>query len=294
MRFHRLLLGTAILCVLAVSALAQVPTGTLAGRVDDGRDTLPGVLVTVTSPSLQGARTTSTSANGDYILAFLPPGQYKVRFELQGFQTQETSVKVNAAQTQTINATMPQAKVAEEVTVTGTYETVSTTQTGATTLEQKIVEKLPVARTIQAYLSLAPGVHSTGPSGNWSISGAQSYENLYLINGVVVNENLRGQPVDAYIEDAIQETTTSVSGISAEYGRFAGGVVNVLTKSGGNEMHGSVRAALSKDSWSEKTPLTVGILSDTLNKTYEATLGGFILKDKLWYFLAGRKTDQTT
>jgi outer membrane receptor for ferrienterochelin and colicin len=280
------------LLALALPALAQVPTGTLAGRVDDGKESLPGVLVMVTSPSLQGARTTTSSNSGDYILTFLPPGQYKVRFELQGFQTQETTVKLNAAQTQTLNATMPQAKVAEEVTVTGTYETVSTTTTGATTLEQKTLEKLPVARTIQTYLSLAPGVHSTGPSGNWSISGAQSYENLYLINGVVVNENLRGQPVDAYIEDAIQETTTSVSGISAEYGRFAGGVVNVLTKSGGNEMHGSVRLALSKASWSEKTPLTVGILNDTLNKAWEATLGGFVLKDKLWYFVAGRKTDR--
>jgi hypothetical protein len=282
------------LLALALPALAQVPTGTLAGRVDDGKESLPGVLVMATSPNLQGARTTTTSNSGDYILAFLPPGQYKLRFELQGFQTQETTVKINAAQTQTVNATMPQAKVAEEVTVTGTYETVSTTTTGASTLEQKTLEKLPVARTIQTYLSLAPGVHSTGPSGNWSISGAQSYENLYLINGVVVNENLRGQPVDAYIEDAIQETTTSVSGISAEYGRFAGGVVNVLTKSGGNEMHGSVRLALTKDAWSERTPLTVGILADTLNQAWEATLGGFLWKDKLWYFVAGRKTDQTT
>ncbi len=293
MKLHRVLLCTAILIALAVPTLAQVPTGTLAGRVDDGRDTLPGVLVTVTSPNLQGARTTSTSANGDYILAFLPPGDYKIKFELQGFQTQETTIKVNAAQTQTLNATMPQAKVAEEVTVTGTYETVSTTQTGATTLEQKVLEKLPIARTIQSYLSLAPGVHATGPSGNWTISGAQSYENLYLINGVVVNENLRGQPVDAYIEDAIQETTTSVSGISAEYGRFAGGVVNVLTKSGGNEMHGSIRLGLSSAKWSMPTPLTVyGSLSDTIDQAWEATLGGFVLKDKLWYFVAGRKTSQ--
>jgi outer membrane receptor for ferrienterochelin and colicin len=290
MRFARVFLCVAASLVLAVPILAQIASGTLSGHVTDGKTPLPGATVKVTAVTLQGPRTTVTGANGDYLFRFLPPGEYKVWFELQGFETQETTVKVNSAQTQQLDATMPQAKVAEEVTVTGTYETVSTALTGATTIEYKTVDKLPLARTIQNYLSLAPGVHSTGPSGNWSISGAQSYENLYLINGVVVNENLRGQPVDTYIEDAVQETTTSVSGISAEYGRFAGGVVNVLTKSGGNELHASLRDTMTSDKWTLPTPLTPQ-RNDTINKTYEATVGGFIMQDRLWYFLAGRKAD---
>ncbi len=116
-----------------------------------------------------------------------------------------------------------------------------------------------------------------------------SFENLFMINGVVVNENIRGQPLDLYIEDAIQETTTSTSGVSAEYGRFQGGVVNMLTKSGGNRFSGSFRANLSSDSWQssnagELTPER----DDTVNTIYEATFGGFILRDKLWFFTAGR------
>ncbi|HUK14215.1 MAG TPA: carboxypeptidase-like regulatory domain-containing protein, partial [Thermoanaerobaculaceae bacterium] len=128
-----------VLCVvgvaiLASSALAQNPTATLTGRVDDGKAPLPGVTVTVTSPSLQGARNAVTSVNGDYIFRFLPPGEYAVKFELTGFQTQETTVKLSAAQASTVNATMPMSKVAEAVTVTGNYETISTSQQVAATV----------------------------------------------------------------------------------------------------------------------------------------------------------------
>ncbi|HUK14754.1 MAG TPA: carboxypeptidase-like regulatory domain-containing protein, partial [Thermoanaerobaculaceae bacterium] len=104
--------------LVALPLFAQNPTGTLSGHVSDGKDALPGVTVTATSPALQGARVATTGGSGDYIFPFLPPGDYHVKFELQGFQTIDTSIKVNAAQTQKLDATMPQAKVAEEVTVT--------------------------------------------------------------------------------------------------------------------------------------------------------------------------------
>ncbi len=125
MKFPKFFICAVGILAFALPAIAQLPTGTLTGRVDNGTATLPGVLVTVTSPSQQGVRTAVTGVNGDYIFTFLPPGEYKVRFELLQFQTQETTVKINAAQTQTVNATLPQAKVAEEVTVTGAYETIS-------------------------------------------------------------------------------------------------------------------------------------------------------------------------
>ena len=76
-----------------------------------------------------------------------------------------------------------------------------------------------------------------------------SFESLYLVNGVTVNENLRGQANNLYIEDAIQETTVATDGMSAEYGRFSGGVVNVITKSGGNLFSGSFRDSLVNDDW---------------------------------------------
>jgi outer membrane receptor protein involved in Fe transport len=102
-----------------------------------------------------------------------------------------------------------------------------------------------------------------------------------------VNENIRGQALDLFIEDAILETTTITSSASAEYGRFAGGVVNTVTKAGGNEFSGSFRVNVENDSWNGETPLTADQV-DQNNYIYEATFGGYILKDALWFFAAGR------
>ncbi|MCJ7442457.1 MAG: carboxypeptidase-like regulatory domain-containing protein, partial [Thermoanaerobaculaceae bacterium] len=156
MKFAKFLICAVGVLAFALPAFAQAPTGTLSGRVDDGKDALPGVLVTLTSPNLQGVRTALTGVNGDYIFTFLPPGEYKVRFELAQFQTQETTVKINAAQTQALNATLPQVKVAEEVTVTGTYETISGGSNAATTLTKQLVDELPVLRTIAGAVIASP------------------------------------------------------------------------------------------------------------------------------------------
>jgi len=290
MKFPKFLICVVGILAFALPAFAQtLPTGTLTGRVDDGTSALPGVLVTVASPNLQGVRSALTGVNGDYIFMFLPPGEYKVRFELQQFQTQETTVKMNAAQTQILNATLPQAKVAEEVTVTGSYETISGAANAATTFTKQLVDELPVGRTIAAAVIASPGTSDSGPGGNITISGGQSYENLWLVNGVVVNENVRQQALTLFIEDAVQETTTTSSAVSAEFGRFAGGVVTMLTKSGGNQFSGSVRAGLTNPSWASQRP---GEAKPT-NKTttiWEATLGGFGWKDHIWFFVAGRDT----
>src|SRR5207253_8197626 len=93
----------------------------------------------------------------------------------------------------------------------------------------------------------------------YSVSGAASFETLFMVNGVSVNENLRGQPIPLYIEDAVQETTIATAGISAQYGRFGGGVVNVITKSGGNSFSGSFRDTLNNDNWRSYTLLPSGM-----------------------------------
>lgn len=294
MRLRTFVLSAVCALLLALPALSQgIPTGILSGRVtsQDG-SALPGVLVTVTSPALQGTRTATTSENGEYNLPLLPPGDYQVSYELEGFLSPQQTVKISAAQTTRIDMEMAQATVSEEIVVTGTYETISTSATAATTYEKEFVEQLPVERNVRETVLLTPGTSASGPgtnarNGNISIAGSQSYENLFLVNGVVITENLRGQPFDLFIEDAIEETTTSVSSVSAEYGRFAGGVVNTITKSGGNELHGSFRTNLTNQSWESETPLTRQ-QSDEINERYEATLGGWIWKDKIWYFLAGR------
>ncbi len=281
--------------LLATVAFGQsIPTGTLTGTITDGKTPLPGVTVTATSPSQQGARTGYSTVNGDYILDLLPPGLYVVRFALEGFQTVATSVKVSAAQASTVDAVMPVVRVAEGVTVTGTYETLSTTATSAATYESQLIQTLPVARDASSYVNLTAGTVQFGNAGGaQQIAGGVPSENLYLINGVAASENLFGNFIPLYIEDAIQETTTTVSNVSAEYGRFTGGVVSTLTRSGGNEVHGSLRLALSNPKWTAPTPMTIE-RTDQLDKLWEGTLGGFILKDTLWFFLGGRNASQTT
>jgi len=294
MRVRTFVLSLGCALLLALPVLSQgLPTGTLSGRVTaaDG-SALPGVLVTVTSPSLQGARTATSSENGAYNIPLLPPGEYSVTFELESFLAPERSLKISAAQSLRLDAEMAQATISEEIVVTGTYETISTTPQAATTYEKSFVEALPVERNVRDTVLLTPGVAASGAGAaqtrGISIAGSQSYESLFLVNGVVINENLRGQPFNLFIEDAIEETTTSVSGISAEYGRFSGGVVNTITKSGGNEVHGTFRDSLTNDNWISETPIKRSKVLDKENSRYEGTLGGWIMKDRIWYFAAGR------
>jgi outer membrane receptor protein involved in Fe transport len=278
--------------MLALPLAAQNPTGTLSGRVtSEEGDALPGVTVTVASPSLQGTQTTATSGNGGYIFRFLPPGEYTVTFELSGFAKAERSQKISAAQSSQIDVTMALEAVTEEILVTGAFETLSTTPQANTTYEKVFLEKLPVDRDIRSAVVLTPGVATTGPADNIVISGAMSYENLFMVNGVVLNENIRGQPFDLFIEDAIQETTTTTSGVSAEYGRFAGGVVNVITKSGGNQFEGSLRVNYTNEDWEATRPDDTEV-TDKVNDTYEGTFGGYLWKDRVWFFLAGRDFEQ--
>ncbi|HEX2254222.1 MAG TPA: TonB-dependent receptor [Thermoanaerobaculia bacterium] len=289
-----LALVTVALLVAAVPVLAQNPSGTLTGTVqDDSGGSLPGVTVTATSPQLQGARTAQTDVNGNYKLAFLPPGTYTVTYELDGFATATREVKLSAAQTTDSDIVLQIAALAEEIVVTGQQAEISESVQGAATYTQDEVEKLPVTRDLLSTINLAPGVADTGPSTAPSISGAVSYENLWLVNGVVINENIRGSVLPLFIEDAIQETTTAVSGISAEYGRFTGGVVNAITKSGGNEFDGSVRVSMTNDDWIARTPQSPERLDD-INQIYEATLGGYLWKDHVWFFGAGRDRELTS
>lgn len=279
-----------LVLAVAVGAWAQGnPTGVIRGTVTDPDGlALPGVTVTVSSPALQGERSVVTSGNGDFMIPFLPPGAYTVRFELAGFATLTQTVGVAMAETRTVQSKLTLATVTESVTVTGTTSTeVLKTGTVAQTYKAARIEVLPVGRTLESAVLLAPGVSGNGPSGNIVIAGALSYEGLYLINGVNVNENLRGQPRTLYVEDAIQETKVSTGNISAEYGRFNGGVVNMITKSGGNKFSGSFRDSFSNDAWRSLRPLG-DATTDQVVQAYEATFGGPIKRDRIWFFTNGR------
>jgi outer membrane receptor for ferrienterochelin and colicin len=295
----RLLLATALIAVLAVGAQAQTtPTGTLTGTVKDASGgVLPGVTVTAASPSLQGTRSATTSANGDYIIPFLPAGEYTVTFDLAGFQKQERKIRVRVAESIPLSAQLSVSAITEELTVTAEAPADFTSApTAAASYKADMIDKLPVGRDIRGAVLLAPGTSDTGPGGNITFSGAMSYEGLFLINGVVANETLRNQSTLLFIEDAVEETKTSTAAISAEYGRFSGGVANMITKSGGNAFSGSFRTTFTNDKWTALTPFEEDLAedprSDKVIPTYEATLGGPIFKDKLWFFGAARYEEQ--
>jgi hypothetical protein len=278
-------LASAVVCLHAMAQ--SIPMSTLTGKVTADGAALPGVTVSATSPQLQGTRTAVSTAAGDYLLPFLPPGEYTVTYELSGMQTITRKVTLTATRTDRIDIVMKPAGIAEAITVTASAPGVLETTQVSTNFKQDLIEALPVQRNLQSITLLAPGVNAGGPAGNIMISGAMSYDSLYLVDGAIVNENLRGQPHNLFIEDAIQETTVQTGGISAEYGHFTGGVVNAITKSGGNQLAGSFRTSLTNESWTAKTPLTVD-QNDKVNPVYEGTLGGPILRDRLWFFAAGR------
>ena len=286
------------LLLVGVSAFAQT-TGTLTGTVTTGGSPLPGATVSISSPALQGVRTSVTGVNGDYVFPALPPGKYSVTFELEGMQKVTKHADIRLSETARADADLGVSKVAEAITVTATAPSVLETTQVSTSLTREQVEALPIGRTIAQRIQLAPGVNNAGPNNQTIINGAPSFDNLYLINGVVVNDSIRGQPENLFIEDAVQETTLLTGGVSAEYGRFTGGVVNTITKSGGNDFHGSFRDNLTNPKWSALSayhdPVTGAAQPkpvDVLNNQYEATLGGFVIRDRLWFFGAGRKFDQ--
>jgi hypothetical protein len=189
--------------------------------------------------------------------------------------------------------TLAIAGIETEVIVRGSLGSFAQTVQTGVNIKQSLMSVLPSSRTLTGALSMAPNVKATGPTGvagndgSFTIAGAMAYDSVFLLNGVAITENIRGQPFTLFIEDAIQETTVSTSGISAEYGRFGGGLVNAITKSGGNQFSGSYRLGMNNDNWRSVSPFNETKLDKTI-PTHEYTIGGPIFRDVLWFFNAGR------
>jgi len=295
MRKLVVLVGLALHLTLAGTAGAQgLQTGIITGLVKDQTGMpLPGATVTVTSPVLQGMRTAVTDDIGAYIIRGLPPGTYRVRIELTGMTTATDMAEVPLGGTAEVNASLEVARLQEAVQVSAavTPPPLAVTQTQSN-YRQEMVSLLPMGRRPFEVAELAPGVTDNTPNvGQIAIAGAFAFDSLFLIDGVDTNDNLFGQSHGLYIEDAIQETQVVTSGASAEYGRFGGGVVNVITKSGGNRFAGSFRSNFYRPSWTSETPFQRERgqkNSDTLTKYYEGTIGGPIVRDRLWFFNGDR------
>jgi hypothetical protein len=286
----------AALIVLTSVGFAQAQgnlTGTIAG-VARTADTLPfpGVVVTAKSPALQGVRTTTTDANGNYIFKALPPGVYTITFQVSGMRSVEMTQTLELGNSINVNGTLETATVEESITVTGETPGILETPTGGANYKASEIDSLATGRTVAAMAELAPGLTDNTPNvGQVSISGAFAYDNVFLVDGVDVNDNLFGTANNLFIEDAIEEQQILTSAVSSEFGRFSGGVINTVTKRGGNTFQGSFRMNFINSAWTDESPYEKEndiTREGETNKIYEGTLGGPIVKDKLWFFGAGR------
>jgi hypothetical protein len=308
-------LAVVLLLLVAVGAFAQgVTTATLEGTVKgpDG-GALPGVTVTVKSPAMMGERSTVTAVGGDYVLKGLPPGKYTVAFSLEGMSGPTLTINLPLGLTTRADAQMKVSAVTEAITVTGAAPTVLESTTVGSNIKAEAVQQLPVVRTPTGIANLAGGVtgdrggrDGTPVAGQLSMNGGMAYDNNFLINGVNMQDNIFGNTNNLFIEDAIQETQVLTSGISAEYGHFTGGVLNVITKSGGNDFTASLRDNLTRNGWLGLTPFEKGFRGNgvatvaptphfgKINNIYELTAGGPVLKDRLWFFIAARREKSST
>ena len=223
------------------------------GHRHRGRNPLPGATVTISSPALQGTR---VAVRAQRQLQHPGPAPRRLHGRVRDSRNADQDpegpppARPDDSRRRSALALGRQGGRHRQREA----ETVLETTQIATNFTSEQIARLPVARTIIPTVLLAPGVSNTGVNNQVTISGAPVLRQRFLVNGVVVNENLRGQPHNLFIEDAIQETTILAGGVSAEYGRFTGGVVSTLTKSGGNKFSGSFRDSFTNPDWTEKTP----------------------------------------
>ena len=294
-----------LLAVVALVALAASPvsgqgrqSGALGGRVSssDGQP-LPGASVTVVSTALQGTRAVVADVNGVYRLTSLPAGDYVVTFEMSGMSSVERHARISLGGEVTIDQQLTLEPVREVIDVRGATPSAVASPTGAFNLRASDTTLLPSGRTPFLLAELAPGLTDNTPNNNQvTIAGGFAYDNVFLMNGVDINDNVLGQPNALFIEEAIEEVQVLTSAISAEYGRFGGGVVNVITRSGGNAFSGAFRLNLTNPAWAVETPFEKSratTRASKLSPTYEATSGGPLVRDKLWYF-GGARVERTT
>src|SRR5262245_38108851 len=302
-------LGVLLVSLIGVAADASaqgVQTGTIRGTVVDAQGLPVGnVTVTLTSKVLQGQRTATTAADGSYVFRQLPAGDYIVTFETTQFAPAKRTSDVLLGLTVEQNVTLQAAGVAEQVQVVAETPAPIATPTVGVNFKHDEIEALANQRNLFGIAQLAPGLTTNTPNaGQVTINGAFSFDNVFMLNGVDLNDNLFGSPQNLFIEDAIEETAVMTSGITAEYGRFTGGVVNAITKSGGNTFTGSYRLNLQNPRWAHQTPfelcdpaVTVATCRpaaqrrDDLQMIHEGTFGGYIVKDRLWFFTSGRKSE---
>jgi hypothetical protein len=281
------------LLTTASIAGAQTFRGGISGRVVDSTGAvLPGVTVTATNNATGVGRTTSTSGTGDFSLPDLALGIYKVEFSLQGFQTQTATLEVTVSRISEISVKMGLSNVAETVTVSATAITLDTKSTSlANVINPKQVQDLPLnGRDFTRMLQLTPGVAGSSVNGvrtrgnNYQIDGADN--NDAFQNAAAVNQGgvsgIAGTllPIEAIDQFSVQ------SGGEAEQGRNAGSTINLVMKSGTNNVKGSVYYFNRHEALAANSPVAAAGTAkrEIRNNQYGFSLGGPIAHNKTFYF----------
>ncbi|HEV7505125.1 MAG TPA: TonB-dependent receptor [Thermoanaerobaculia bacterium] len=241
--------------VVSAATLAAQTTGDIVGRVtDEAGGVLPGVAVEARSPALQGSRAAVTDGTGAYRLNLLPPGDYTVTFTGQGFATEaKQGVTVGLDKDATLNINL-RAALTESITVTSAVPVVDTTSASVgTNLNASTIQTLPTGRNYSAVVQITPGVSSdanTDNAGQSSIAvyGSTGAENVFYIDGVNTTGAEYGFQGKELNFEFIQAVDVKTGGYEAEFGRSTGGIISVITKSGGNDFHGDVFGYFDNDS----------------------------------------------
>ena len=294
--------AAALALMLHTAAFAQVTTADIVGRITDASGAvLPGVTVTVENTGTHDTRVAPTNASGDYTFTLLPIGRYSVKIELQGFTTQTASLALSAGDRSRLDVRLQVGAVAENVTVVAESPLVQTdSATLSSLVTEKAVQDLPVngrnfVRLVQLVPGATEGIPNSLASGTRpddrrqtsaiSINGALDNQNNQLLDGIDNNERFIGTMVVKPSIDAIAEVKVQTNMYTAEVGRTAGGVVNIITKSGSNDFHGSAFEFNRNDRFDARNFFaTTGPKPKLDQNQFGASLGGPLKRNKTFFF----------
>ena len=302
MKIRRLLINIALL-TLSPLMFGQVQSGTIVGTVtDQGGAAVPGVRITLVNEATKFTRTVESGASGQYVITSIPTGNYTATAEIQGFQKlARTGLQLTAADTLTIDLRLQVGNVQEIIEVKETAPLLQSQTAAISSLvtNQQMIEMPLNGRTFTALLKLSPGAY-TGSSGNLStsqyamradanisVNGSSAQNNTYLIDGMV-NRNLwLSTLVMVPTVDSIQEVRMMTSNYTAEYGASAGAITIVQTKSGTNQLHGSLYEFLRNDKLDANSFFNnrLGAPKPAFKRNeFGGTIGGPIRKDRTFFF----------
>ena len=289
------------LLLCAVPLLAQFDTGTIKGTLTDPSGAaVPKAQITATNVGTGIDTPTTSDANGDFVISAVPYGNYVVKANAAGFaEATSPSIVLNVGAIVRVNLALAIASAQQRIEVTGTTTTVQTetTQDG-TTLNSVQVANLPVnGRDVSDFLEVAPGsINSTG-FFQGSVNGLENiFTGLNItvdgqnasrgdINGFLDTEGQEGARVTRSSLDSIQEIDFTNSGYSAEKGYSLGPQMNIITKSGGNNLHGTAFEFLRNDAFDAKDYFNTGKVAPLRLNQFGGNLGGPLIKNKLFFFV---------